>query len=56
MNQLMAFLEPFTSRQNLLVRLKNDWERALEQYDAAEKELRAAAAYNASCGADGAHL
>lgn len=46
--QLMDFLKPFTTRQNLTTRLNREWERATEQFAAAEAELRAAAAGGAA--------
>ncbi len=46
--QLMDFLKPFTTRQNLTTRLHREWERASEQFAAAEAELQAAAAAGAA--------
>ena len=36
----MSFLEPFTTRANLLVRIKDQWERARSGVAAADKVLR----------------
>jgi hypothetical protein len=43
LGRLMRFLEPYSTRANLIVRLNREWDRAVEQFAAAEAELRAAA-------------
>jgi len=42
LGRLMRFLEPYSTRANLIVRLNREWDRAVEQFAAAEAELRAA--------------
>ena len=47
MTEVMEFLEPFTSRQNLLFRLRDLWEKARAHEQLAREALQRGAAQRA---------